>query len=226
MKSACHTAREAACHTAREATVLPKIEKLWSFPRNSSDFLLTILFAYVVIIVFKPVFYWSATKILIHFKFSPKPFPFFRDGLYSSSCQSWQFRFNEECKEPLHKIGLKSFQKVKITFYLQGRSQDFSKGGGSKIQRVPTRLSPEYRGFFAYKKAYKGGSRATHDPPPWLRPLLCYNIAISQEPDNYFKAFSCLNSNLSFDMNKVINRLWDRSGIESCFLQVLVSIVV
>ena len=175
-------ARPQSCQKSKSHEVSPKIRPI---------FFLTILFAYVVIIVFKPVFYWSATKILVHFKFSPKPFPFFRGGLYSSSCQSWQFRFNEECKEPLHKIGLKSFQKVKITFYLQGRSQDFSKGGGSKIQRVPTRLSPEYRGFFAYKKAYKGGSRATHDPPPWLRPLLCYNIAISQEPDNYFKAFSC-----------------------------------
>ena len=43
----------------------------------------------------------------------------------------------------------------------QGRSQDISKGGPHwVIQRVLTRLSPEYCGLFTYKKAYKGGGGA------------------------------------------------------------------
>lgn len=55
---------------------------------------------------------------------------------------------------------------------------------------------------------------------------LGYNIAISQEADNYFKAFSSFNSNLSFDMNKVINRFkinqeMSLVSCESCFLRVL-----
>ena len=49
----------------------------------------------------------------------------------------------------------------------QGRSQDFSKGGSHcVIQRVLTKLSPEYCGLFAYKKAYKGGITGTPGPPP------------------------------------------------------------
>ena len=49
----------------------------------------------------------------------------------------------------------------------QGRSQDFSKGGSHwVIQRVLTRLSPEYCGLSAYKKAYKGGVTGTPGPPP------------------------------------------------------------
>ena len=48
----------------------------------------------------------------------------------------------------------------------QGRSQDFSKGGSHwVIQRVLTRLSPEYCGLSAYKKAYKGGVTGTPGPP-------------------------------------------------------------
>ena len=57
-------------------------------------------------------------------------------------------------------------------FTLQGRSQDFSKGESHwVIQRVLTRLSPEYCGLFAYKKAYKGGVTGTPGPP-WLRPCI------------------------------------------------------
>ena len=54
----------------------------------------------------------------------------------------------------------------------QGRSQDLSKGGSHwVIQRVLTRLSPEYCGLSAYKKAYKGGGHGhPRTPPPWLRP--------------------------------------------------------
>ena len=49
----------------------------------------------------------------------------------------------------------------------QGRSQDISKGEPHwVIQRVLTRLSPEYCGLFAYKKAYKGGITGTPGPPP------------------------------------------------------------
>ena len=49
----------------------------------------------------------------------------------------------------------------------QGRSQDFSKGGSHwVIQRVLTRLSPEYCGLSADKKAYKGGVTGTPGPPP------------------------------------------------------------
>ena len=51
-----------------------------------------------------------------------------------------------------------------MTVFDQGRSQDFLKAGGH-IQRVLTRLSPKYCLLFAYKKAYKGGSRALQDPP-------------------------------------------------------------
>ena len=48
----------------------------------------------------------------------------------------------------------------------QGCSQDFSKGGSHwVIQRVLTRLSPEYCGLSAYKKAYKGGVTGTPGPP-------------------------------------------------------------
>ena len=51
-------------------------------------------------------------------------------------------------------------------FTLQGRSQDFSKGGSHwVIHTVLTRLSPEYCGLFAYKKAYKGGVTGTPGPP-------------------------------------------------------------
>ena len=54
----------------------------------------------------------------------------------------------------------------------QGRSQDFSKGGSHCIiQRVLTKLSPEYCGLFAYKKAYKGGVTGTPGPP-WLCPCI------------------------------------------------------
>ena len=154
-------ARPQSCQKSKSHEVFPKIRPI---------FFLTILFAYVVIIVFKPVFYWSATKILVHFKFSPKPFPFFRGGLYSSSCQSWQFRFNEECKEPLHKIGLKSFQKVKITIYLQGRSQDFSKGGGQKYRGYPPGCHLNIVGFLLTKRLTKG-VHGQPMPPPLATPF-------------------------------------------------------
>ena len=58
------------------------------------------------------------------------------------------------------------FKTVLITLSFQGRSQDFSKGGSHwVIQRVLTRLSPEYCGLSAYKKAYKGGVTGTPGPP-------------------------------------------------------------
>ena len=58
--------------------------------------------------------------------------------------------------------------------FLQGRSQDFSKGGSHwVIQRVLTRLSPEYCGLFTYKKAYKGGVTGTPGPPPLATPFSC-----------------------------------------------------
>ena len=52
-----------------------------------------------------------------------------------------------------------------------GRSQDFSKEGSHwVIQRVLTRLSPEYCRLFAYKKAYKGGGLHAPQEPPLATP--------------------------------------------------------
>ena len=62
---------------------------------------------------------------------------------------------------------------------IQGRSQDFSKGGSHwVIQRVLTRLSPEYCGLSAYKKAYKGG--VTGNPGPPLATPMLLNKTIKQ----------------------------------------------
>ena len=68
------------------------------------------------------------------------------------------------------RIKLYLFHIISKNEHNHGRSQDFSKGGSHwLIQRLLNRLSPEYCGLFAYKMAYKGGSRAPQDPP-WLRP--------------------------------------------------------
>ena len=51
-------------------------------------------------------------------------------------------------------------------WWVKGRRQDFSKGGSHwVIQRVLTRLSPEYCGLFADKKAYKRGVTGTPGNP-------------------------------------------------------------
>ena len=48
----------------------------------------------------------------------------------------------------------------------KGVARIFQRGGSHwVIQRVLTRLSPEYCGLSAYKKAYKGGVTGTPGPP-------------------------------------------------------------
>ena len=45
------------------------------------------------------------------------------------------------------------------------------------MQRVLTRLSPEYCRLFAYKKAYKGGCHMhPRTPPPLATPLVQYVV--------------------------------------------------
>ena len=57
---------------------------------------------------------------------------------------------------------------------LKGVARVFQRGGGGEshwvIQRVFTRLSPEYCGLFADKKAYKGGGHG-HPRTPLATPL-------------------------------------------------------
>ena len=56
-----------------------------------------------------------------------------------------------------------------------GVARIFQRGGWSHrvMQRVLTKLSPEYCRLFAYKKAYKGGgSHALQDPPGYALAML------------------------------------------------------
>ena len=82
--------------------------------------------------------------------------------------------FDMKCPQSVNNCDQICTKKICNSTCEQGRSQDFSKGGSHwVIQRVLTRLSPEYCGLSAYKKAYKGGGGVTGTPgPPWLRPCL------------------------------------------------------
>ena len=69
------------------------------------------------------------------------------------------------------KFQVNSTENLKLVMYiyrrLQGRSQDFSKGGGSHWVKQYRNgvFATEHCRLFAYKKAYKGGVTGTPGPP-------------------------------------------------------------
>ena len=66
---------------------------------------------------------------------------------------------------------------IKIGY--KGVARIFQRESHWVIQRVLTRLSPEYCRLFAYNKAYKGGVTGTPGPPPLATPLGYPNLFLS-----------------------------------------------
>ena len=79
----------------------------------------------------------------------------------------------------------------------QGRSQDFSKGGGGGHTGSYRGYSPDCHlnivGCLLTKRLTKGGSRAPQDPP-WLRPCkhtrVSFGLQVTSEPFKNFQTLS------------------------------------
>ena len=92
---------------------------------------------------------------------------------YFPKLSCWETRQKDREEYSLAIVKFKAWSVTLAISWQRPRAWPGVFKGGSHwvIQRVLTRLSPEYCGLFPYKKAYKGGGGQGHPRTPLATPL-------------------------------------------------------